>query len=102
MYRILRTELFSEQLREIISYIADDAGSVRAALDVLDTIEHDILRLGEFPECGAVPRYPLLRRRGYRILVTMRWLVFYKCDHAAKTVTLYAIADHKQEYAHLL
>ncbi len=102
MYSILRTDLFADQLTDIVSYIADDTGSPKIALDVLDRIEKDILRLGDFPDSGSIPRNTLLRRRGFRVLITLRWLMLYKVDHTAETVTLYAIADHKQEYEHMI
>ena len=102
MYSIQRTDLFADQLTDIVSYIADDTGSPEAALDVLDRIEKDILRLGDFPDSGSIPRIILLLRRGFKVLVTLRWLVFHKVDHSAETVTLYAIVDHKQEYEHMI
>ena len=101
-YAILRTDRFNDQLNDIIFYIADDAGDVDAALRVLDRIEADVMALKQFPERGNLPRYSTLRRQGYRILVVMRWLVFYKVEPDRRAVTLYAIVDQRQEYLRLL
>jgi len=100
-YRIFRTDQFSNQLNDIIFYIAEDT-SVDMALDILERIESSVLRLGDFPESGSVPRYSALRRQGYRVVVVMRWLIFYKLDQAQKTVMLYAITDQRQEYNRML
>ena len=100
-YRIFRTDQFSNQLNDIIFYIAEDA-SVDMALDILEQIESSVLRLGDFPESGSVPRYSALRRQGYRVVVVMRRLIFYKLDQAQKTVMLYAITDQRQEYNRML
>ena len=97
-YTVLRTDRFSDQLNDIIFYIADDTGDVDMALNVLDRIEEAVLRLADFPDRGSLPRYTILRRQGYRVLIVMRWLVFYKVDQANQTVVLYAIADQRQEY----
>lgn len=101
-YTLLRTDKFSDQLNDILLYIAEDAGSSDPALAVLDQIEQDVLRLKEYPESGSLPRYAALRRRGYRVLVTGRWLVFYKTDPARQSVILYAIVDQRREYMNLL
>ena len=101
-YALLRTDTFSDQLNDIIFYIVQDTGGVDTALSALDRIEQDVMRLAAFPNSGSLPRYAILRRQGYRVLPVMRWLVFYKVDHSAQAVTLYAIADQRQEYMRLL
>lgn len=101
-YKIIRTDKADEQLREIIFYIADDSGSVDTALNYLDDIETAIHRLGEFPNCGSIPRYSVLRKQGYRVLIVERHLVFYKVDERNKVVTIYAIVDGRREYKNLI
>lgn len=101
-YQILRTDKFEEQLREIIFYIADDSGSTDLALKYLDKIETSITRLEEFPYSGSKPRYTVLRKQGYLVLIVERHLVFYKVDDFTKTVVLYAIVDGRREYKNLI
>ncbi len=101
-YRIIRTDKADEQLRGIIFYIADDSGSADVALNYLDKIESAIKRLEEFPLSGSIPRYSILRKQGYRVLVVERHLVFYKVNESDKIVTIYAIVDGRQEYKNLL
>ncbi len=101
-YEVIRTDKADEQLREIIFYIADDSGSVDIALHYLDKIERAIHNLTTFPLAGSVPRYSILRKQGYRVLVVERHLVFYKVDEDKRQVTVYAIVDGRREYKKLI
>ena len=101
-YQIFRTEKAEEQLREIIFYIADDSGDIDLALKYLDRLESAINRLQEFPESGSLPRYSILKKQGYRVLIVERHLVFYKINHEDRVVLIYAILDGRREYHNLI
>ena len=101
-HKILRTDKAEEQLREIIFYIADDSGDINIALEYLDKIETAINRLQEFPESGSVPRYSILKKQGYRVLIVQRHLNFYKINETDKLVIIYAIVDGRREYRNLI
>ncbi len=101
-YKILRTDKAEEQLREIIFYIAGDSGNINIALGYLDKIETAINRLQEFPESGSVPRYSILKKQGYRVLIVERHLIFYKINETDKLVIIYAIVDGRREYRNLI
>lgn len=101
-YKILRTDKAEEQLRDIIFYIADDSGDVNIALGYLEKIEVAINRLQEFPESGSIPRYSILKKQGFRVVIAERHLVFYKINEADKTVIIYAVVDGRREYHNLI
>lgn len=101
-YKILRTDKAEEQLREIIFYIADDSGDVNIALSYLDKIEASINHLQEFPWSGSVPRYSILKKQGYRVVIVERHLVFYKVNERDRLVIIYAIVDGRREYRNLI
>lgn len=101
-YPILRTDKFEEQLREIIFYIADDSGSVDVALNYLGKIENAIGCLEDFLNSGSTPRYSVLRKQGYKVLIVERHLIFYKFDGEKGIVTIYAIVDGRREYKNLI
>lgn len=101
-YKIIRTDKAEEQLRKIIFYISDDSGDVDTALRYLDNIETVINRLQEFPESGSIPRYSILKKQGYRVVLVERHLVFYKINETDKTVIIYAIVDGRREYRNLV
>lgn len=101
-YKIIRADKADEQLREIIFYIADDSGSVDIALNYLDKIENAMKRLEDCPFSGSVPKYSILRKQGYRVLIVERHLIFYKVNEVEKTVIIYAVVDGRREYRNLL
>lgn len=101
-YKIIRTDKADEQLREIIFYIADDSGSIDIALNYLDKIEKAIISLEDFPTSGSVPRYSILRKQGFRVLIVERHLVFYKINEDKKEVVIYAVVDGRREYRNLI
>jgi len=51
---------------------------------------------------GGIPRYAILKRQGYRVLIVERNLIFYKVDDEARRVVLYAVVDARQEYVNLI
>ncbi len=101
-YKILRTEKAEQQLRDIIFYIADDSKSIDIALNYLDKIEHAITQLEDFPNLGSIPKYAILRKQGYKVLIVERHLVFYKVNEDKKVVVIYAIVDGRREYKNLI
>ena len=44
----------------------------------------------------------ILRRQGYKVLVTEKNLVFYKVNEKEKVVTVYAVVDQRQDYLNIL
>ncbi len=101
-YAILRTDKASDQLYSIIQYIAEDSGSIDTALRYLDAIEAAVSRLSTSPHMGSYPRYSILRRQGYRVLIVQRHLIFYKVDDARREVVIYAVVDARQHYVNLI
>lgn len=98
MYRIEITEKADEQMRELILYIAEDSGDNQVALSYLGKIEKAIKQLEIFPESGSLPRYSILRKQGYRVLIVEKHLVFYKVRSDEELVTVYAVVDSRREY----
>ena len=96
-YEILRTDTADAGIRKIILYIAQNFGK-EVALEKLDEIERKILELGENPYLGMEPRYPVLKRQGYKVLILEKDLVFYKVDETGKKVIVYAVVDQRQDY----
>lgn len=101
-YKILRADKADEQLRDIIFYIANDSGSTDIALNYLEKIEKAIKRLEDFPDSGSIPKYSVLRKQGYRIVIVERYLVFYKVNYDEHIVMIYAIIDGRREYRNLI
>lgn len=100
-YKVIRTETADLQIRQIILHIAENFGN-HIALEKLNELEKDIMSLSETPFIGIVPRYPILRRQGYRVLILKKNLVFYKINEIKKQVIIYAVVDQRQDYLKIL
>ena len=100
-YEVIRTDTADAGIRKIILYVAENFGN-KVALEKLDEIEKRILELGENPHIGAEPKYLLLKRQGYKVLVLEKDLVFYKIDEENKKVVVYAVVDQRQDYLNII
>lgn len=98
---MIRTDTADAGIRKIILYIAQNFGNT-VALEKLDDIEKRILQLGEDPYIGTNPRYSILRRQGYKVLILEKNLVFYKIDEVNKQVVVYAVIDQRQDYLNII
>ena len=100
MHELKYLPLALEDLREITNYIANILKSPKAALTLLDNLEHSILRLQQFPySCKLYkPMKPLDAE--YRILPVKNYLVFYiGSEH---TVEIHRIIYAKINYEKLI
>lgn len=100
-YTVVRTDTADEQIHEIILYINENFGS-EVALQKLDELEESILHLADHPDIGIIPKYGVLRRQGYKVLVLEKNLVFYKVDEEKKRVIIYAVVDQRQDYLNII
>ena len=100
-YKITRTDLADSQLRETILYIAEVYGP-DTALAKLDEIEKEIMKLSEFPEKGIIPKYSVLRKQGFRVLLLENNMVFYKINDKLKQIIVYAIVSYKHDYLNIV
>lgn len=100
-YEIIRTDLADSQVRSIILYVAEKFGN-DVALQKLNDLEEGILALADNPDLGVEPRYLVLRRQGYKILILEKDLVFYKVNEQHKKVIIYAVVDQRQDYLNII
>ena len=96
-YTVLRTDTADALIHKIILNIAEKFG-VDVALEKLDELEKQIMMLGDNPYIGTEPRYMVLRRQGYKVLISEKNLVFYKINEDEKEVMVYAVVDQRQDY----
>lgn len=100
-YEVIRTDTADSSIRKIILYIAENFGN-QVALEKLDELETSIMMLGDNPYMGEEPRYSILRRQGYKVLILKKDLVFYKIDEDKKQVIIYAVVDYRQDYLSII
>ena len=100
-YGIIRTDTADALIREIILYIAENFGN-SMALKKLGELEEAILSLGDNPYIGTTPKYNVLKRQGYMVLILEKNLVFYKINEEKKMVTVYAVFEQRQNYLDII
>jgi len=100
-YRVLRTDTADSLIRNIVLYIAEQFGK-ETALEKLDQLEESIQKLADNPYIGTDPRYTVLKRQGYRVLILPKDLVFYKIDEVKREVIIYAVVDQRQDYLSII
>lgn len=100
-YTVTRTDTADAGIRKIILYNAQNFGNA-VALEKLDEIERRILELENDPYIGTEPRYLILKRQGYRVLILEKDLVFYKIDEGNKQVVVYVVIDQRQDYLNII
>lgn len=100
-YRVERTDTADSLIRKIVLHIAENFGN-DVALEKLDYLEESIMNLGDNPYLGVEPRYNVLKRQGYLVLILEKDLVFYKVDDNKKVVTVYAVVDQRQDYLSII
>ena len=100
-YKVLRTDTADALIRNIVLYIAEKFGN-ETALEKLNDLEASILALGDNPYIETEPRYTVLKRQGYKVLVLEKDLVFYKIDDERKVITVYAVVNQRQDYLSII
>lgn len=100
-YEIVRTDTADAGIRKIILYVAQNFGN-SVALEKLEEIEKRIFELGDDPYIGTEPRYLVLKRQGYKVLILEKDLIFYKIDEDNKKVIVYAVVDQRQDYLNII
>lgn len=100
-FEIVHTELFDEQIRDILQY-QKRANSSKSAFALLEKIEGKIQMLEDFPYLGFVPSYSIIRNQAYRVVVVESYLIFYKVRETLNRVEVRSIFSSKQEYRALI
>lgn len=100
-YEVIRTDTADSLIRKIVLCVAENFGN-DVALKKLDYLEKSIMSLGDNPHIGVEPRYNVLKRQGYLVLILEKDLVFYKVDDNKKQLIVYAVVDQRQGYLSII
>ena len=100
-YEVIRTDTADSLIRKIVLYVAENFGN-DVALEKLDYLEKSIMSLGDNPHIGVEPRYNVLKRQGYLVLILEKALVFYKVDDNKKQLIVYAVVEQRQDYLSII
>lgn len=97
-YRFRLLSSAERDFNEIIDFVL--AENVSAALSIAEKIESTLLLLKKNPLLGRIPNDEELRRFGYRYLVVLDYLIFYKIE--GKIIFVYRILHGARNYKSLL
>ncbi|MGN0362352.1 MAG: type II toxin-antitoxin system RelE/ParE family toxin [Bilifractor sp.] len=100
-YEVIRTDTADALIRKIILYVAENFGN-DVAIKKLDELEEAIMNLADHPYIGIAPKYTVLKRQGYLVLILEKNLVFYKVNDEKKQVIIYAVVDQRQDYLSII
>ena len=100
-YEVIKTDTADLLIRKIILYVAENFGN-DVALEKLDYLEKSIVNLGDNPYIGVKPRYNILKKQGYMVLILEKDIVIYKVDDDRKQVVVYAVVDQRQDYLDII
>lgn len=100
-YEVIRTDTVDSLIRKIILHVAENFGD-DVALEMLDYLEEAIMNLGDNPYIAVKPKYNVLKRQGYLVLILEKDIVFYKVDDKKKQVIVYAVVDQRQDYLSII
>lgn len=100
-YKVERTDTADSLIRNIVLFVAENFGN-DVALEKIDYMEECMMSLGNNPYPGVKPKYNVLKRQGYLVLILEKNLVFYKVDDDKKLVTIYAVVDQRQDYMSII
>ncbi len=100
-YEVIRTDTADSLIRKIILHVAENFGDY-VALEKLDYLEEAIMNLGDNPYIGVKPKYNVLKRQWYLVLILEKYIVFYKVDDNKKQIIVYAVVDQRQDYLSII
>jgi len=97
-YAVKYLSTAQKDLASLLEFIAID--NVNAAADLIDEIDDKIGRLALHPRIGVIPKDPVFKSKGYRMLIVGNYLVFYVI--IKRTVEIRRVLHAKRNYRFLL
>lgn len=89
-----------QDLDEIMTYISFDLFSPQSADRLLDRIEEEVDSVCNFPFSRPLVNDPILRGKGYRIIVVENFNLFYIIED--NVIVIYRVLYGRRNYAELL
>ena len=96
IYSLDYSQLARDDMLDILLYISEDLDAPQSAQRILDKIESDLDRLRLNPYSAPISRDKYLSSQGFRVLVTGKYLAFYKVNDNERNVTVYRVVYGKR------
>ena len=101
-YKILVSETYHKDLKDIINYISHNFDAPFTASDLLDEIEFTILGLSTMPYRYVLVDDSYLRHKEFRKCLVKNYIIFYKVHEESKTVMVHRILHARQNWIDIL
>lgn len=102
MYKLVVTELAHQDLDNIVSYITIQLANPAASSDFLDEVDECYGYMKSNPMMYSKCYDNRLEKEGYRKAVIKNYILVYKVDESAKTVSILRFFYGAQDYAKLI
>jgi len=96
IYSLDYSQLARDDMLDILLYISEDLDAPQSAQRILDKIESDLGRLRLNPYSAPISRDKYLSSQGFRVLVTGKYLAFYKVNDNERNVIVYRVVYGKR------
>ncbi len=101
-YKLKITPKANDDLDEIYNYISIELSNEAAAVNFMNKIEMNIMRLRDFPLSCSFVEDDVLKSKGYRKLVIDNYIAFYIVDEGEKLVVVMRVLYGRQKYQDLI
>ena len=101
-FKIKFTDTAKDDLRNIATYIAEQAKDKKIAINFVNELREKIKILETFPESGAIPDDRIMKNFDYRFLVHKEYLIFYHYIPKDNTSYILAIFNAKRDYSRVM
>lgn len=101
-YKILVSESYHRDLKDIIHYISHSLDAPFTASDLLDEIESTVSNLSTMPQRYRLVDDNYLRGKEFRKCLVKNYIIFYKIHEESKTVMVHRILHTRQNWIDIL
>lgn len=102
MHKVIISSIAAQDLDDIIGYIKDVLISTENAKNVFDEIEKAIYSLNDKPKRNALVKDQYLNKRGIRLLIVKKYIVFYIVSDKEKEVRIVRILYGRRNWMKIL
>lgn len=101
-FKIKFTDTAKDDLRNIATYIAEQAKDKKIAINFVNELREKAKILETFPESGAIPDDRIMKNFDYRFLVHKEYLIFYHYIPKDNTSYILAVFNAKRDYSRVM
>ncbi|MFZ5596168.1 MAG: type II toxin-antitoxin system RelE/ParE family toxin [Bacillota bacterium] len=102
MYEIIYLPAARQDITDIILYISDRLKAPKAAMALLDALDHSISLLSDFPYAHKLYRPVRSLQNDYRMLPVENYAVFYVVQEQKKIVEIHRVIYAKMDLMKLI